>query len=290
MRLDDVERSTNVEDRRVQGASRSGRMTSLGRGKGGVLGLIIVLVGAYYGVDLTGLMGYGDSSSYQTTTSTSSLDPKEEKQLEDISYKVLKTTEQVWANYFKQNGMTYKNPKMVLYNTGSTPTACGTGQSAMGPFYCPSDQTVYLDLSFYNDMKNQLKASGDFAFAYVIAHEVGHHVQNLLGISSQTQRAQAQARTEKAANQISVNVELQADCFAGVWGYQMQQENRLDSGDVEEAFVASQAVGDDRLQKQAQGYVVPDSFTHGSSAERLAWFRKGLQSGNPAVCNTFSSR
>lgn len=186
--------------------------------------------------------------------------------------------------------MTYKNPKMVLYNTGSTPTACGTGQSAMGPFYCPSDQTVYLDLSFYNDMKNQLKASGDFAFAYVIAHEVGHHVQNLLGISSQTQRAQAQARTEKAANQISVNVELQADCFAGVWGYQMQQENRLDSGDVEEAFVASQAVGDDRLQKQTQGYLVPDSFTHGSSAERLAWFRKGLQSGNPAVCNTFSSR
>lgn len=283
MRLDDIARSKNVEDRRVKGnASRGGR--SGGR-KGGLLGLAVILIGAYYGVDLTGVLGYSDSPSYQQAQSK--LTATQENELENISYKVLKTTEDVWGNYFRQNGLNYREPRMVLYNTGSTPTACGTGKSAMGPFYCPADQTVYLDLSFYHDMQKQLKASGDFAFAYVIAHEVGHHVQNLLGVTRKTQQAQQQARSQAEANQISVKVELQADCFAGVWGYQIQQSGRLDAGDIEEAFTASQAVGDDRLQKQSQGYVVPDSFTHGSSAQRLAWFKKGLTSGNPAVCNTF---
>ncbi|HDV7226831.1 TPA: neutral zinc metallopeptidase, partial [Mannheimia haemolytica] len=276
MRLDDIKESKNVEDRRFNNVGR----TKVGRGKGGILTFIIVLVGAYYGVDLTGLMGGGVEYEEQT----SALNESEEKQLRTLSAKVLTTTENIWTSYFQQNGLTYKEPSLVLYR-GAIQTACGTGQSAMGPFYCPVDQKVYLDLSFYDDMRKKLRASGDFAFSYVIAHEVGHHVQNLLGITSKTQRAQMKASSKAEANQISVNVELQADCFAGVWGHQLAKANRLEEGDVEEAFNAAQAVGDDRLQQQSRGYVVPDSFTHGSSAQRLAWFRKGLTTGNPAVCN-----
>lgn len=279
MRLDDLRRSKNVEDRR---GSSSGR-GSVGRGKGGILTFLIVLVGAYYGVDLSGLMSSGEQG-YQHTSST--LNNAEETKLEELSSKVLASTEDIWGAYFKQNGMTYKQPTLVLYRN-MTSTACGTGQSAMGPFYCPVDQKVYLDLSFYDDMRKQLRASGDFAFSYVIAHEVGHHVQNLLGITAKTQRAQMKAGSQAEANKISVNVELQADCFAGVWGYQFAKAGRLEQGDVEEAFNAAQAVGDDRLQQKSRGYAVPDSFTHGSSAERLAWFRKGLSSGNPGVCHTF---
>ncbi|HDL5806260.1 TPA: neutral zinc metallopeptidase, partial [Mannheimia haemolytica] len=275
MRLDDIKESKNVEDRRFNNVGR----TKVGRGKGGILTFIIVLVGAYYGVDLTGLMGGGVEYEEQT----SALNESEEKQLRTLSAKVLTTTENIWTSYFQQNGLTYKEPSLVLYR-GAIQTACGTGQSAMGPFYCPVDQKVYLDLSFYDDMRKKLRASGDFAFSYVIAHEVGHHVQNLLGITSKTQRAQMKASSKAEANQISVNVELQADCFAGVWGHQLAKANRLEEGDVEEAFNAAQAVGDDRLQQQSRGYVVPDSFTHGSSAQRLAWFRKGLTTGNPAVC------
>ncbi|HDL5761489.1 TPA: neutral zinc metallopeptidase, partial [Mannheimia haemolytica] len=274
MRLDDIKESKNVEDRRFNNVGR----TKVGRGKGGILTFIIVLVGAYYGVDLTGLMGGGVEYEEQT----SALNESEEKQLRTLSAKVLTTTENIWTSYFQQNGLTYKEPSLVLYR-GAIQTACGTGQSAMGPFYCPVDQKVYLDLSFYDDMRKKLRASGDFAFSYVIAHEVGHHVQNLLGITSKTQRAQMKASSKAEANQISVNVELQADCFAGVWGHQLAKANRLEEGDVEEAFNAAQAVGDDRLQQQSRGYVVPDSFTHGSSAQRLAWFRKGLTTGNPAV-------
>lgn len=279
MRLDDIKESKNVEDRRFNNVGR----TKVGRGKGGILTFIIVLVGAYYGVDLTGLMGGGVEYEEQT----SALNESEEKQLRTLSAKVLTTTENIWTSYFQQNGLTYKEPSLVLYR-GAIQTACGTGQSAMGPFYCPVDQKVYLDLSFYDDMRKKLRASGDFAFSYVIAHEVGHHVQNLLGITSKTQWAQMKASSKAEANQISVNVELQADCFAGVWGHQLAKANRLEEGDVEEAFNAAQAVGDDRLQQQSRGYVVPDSFTHGSSAQRLAWFRKGLTTGNPAVCNTFN--
>lgn len=279
MRLEDIRRSKNIEDRR---GSHSGK-TTVGRGKGGILTFIIVLVGAYYGVDLSGLMG-GNTAYVQQNSST--LNATEEAQLETLSAKVLASTEDIWGSYFRQNGMTYKDPTLVLYR-GVTPTACGTGQSAMGPFYCPVDQKVYLDLSFYDDMRKQLKASGEFAFSYVIAHEVGHHVQNLLGITAKTQRAQMKASSQVEVNKISVNVELQADCFAGVWGAQIAKEGRLDNRDIEDAFRAAQAVGDDRLQQNSRGYVVPDSFTHGSSAERLAWFRKGLSSGNPAVCDTF---
>ena len=176
---------------------------------------------------------------------------------------------------------------MVLYTAG-TQTACGTGQAAMGPFYCPQDRKVYLDLSFYEDMRKQLGASGDAAFAYVIAHEVGHHVQNLLGILPQVNQAQ-QGASAKQANALSVKLELQADCFAGIWANHAQAQNLFEAGDLEEAFGAAEAVGDDRLQKRGQGYVVPDSFTHGSSADRLAWFKRGLQSGDINRCNTFSS-
>lgn len=286
MRLENERESRNVEDRRGQSGFGSGRRVSVGRGKGGILGFIILLVGAYYGVDLSGVISLGDDQNYSQTQSTT-VSSQEEAELNTLSRKVLYTTERVWGEYFRQNGMTYREPTLVLYR-GATPTACGTGQSVMGPFYCPADEKIYLDLSFYDDMKTKLRAAGDFAFAYVIAHEVGHHVQNKLGISRQTQLAQRNARSQKEANQISVNVELQADCFAGVWGYQIQKEGKLDAGDVEEAFLAAEAVGDDRLQQQNQGRVIPDSFTHGSSAQRLAWFRKGLQTGNPNVCNTFN--
>lgn len=286
MRLENERESRNVEDRRGQSGVGSGRRMSVGRGKGGILGFIILLVGAYYGVDLSGVISLGDDQNYSQTQSTT-VSSQEEAELNTLSRKVLYTTERVWGEYFRQNGMTYREPTLVLYR-GATSTACGTGQSVMGPFYCPADEKIYLDLSFYDDMKTKLRAAGDFAFAYVIAHEVGHHVQNKLGISRQTQLAQRNARSQKEANQISVNVELQADCFAGVWGYQIQKEGKLDAGDVEEAFLAAEAVGDDRLQQQNQGRVIPDSFTHGSSAQRLAWFRKGLQTGNPNVCNTFN--
>lgn len=283
MRLDDERESRNVEDRR--GASNGGgRRMPIGKGKGGILSIIILLVGAYYGVDLSGIVGLGQEP---TQSQQSTISANEEAQLNTLSRKVLATTERVWGNYFRQNGMNYRDPTLVLYR-GTTHTACGTGQSVMGPFYCPVDEKIYLDLSFYEDMKHQLRASGDFAFAYVIAHEVGHHIQQQLGITKQTQRLQQNASSQKVANKISVNVELQADCFAGVWGHQIQREGRLESGDVEEAFLAAEAVGDDRLQKQSQGRVIPDSFTHGSSAQRLAWFRKGLASGDPYVCNTFS--
>lgn len=286
MRLENERESRNVEDRRGQSGFGSGRRVSVGRGKGGILGFIILLVGAYYGVDLSGIISLGDDQNYSQTQSTT-VSSQEEAELNILSRKVLYTTERVWGEYFRQNGMAYREPTLVLYR-GATSTACGTGQSVMGPFYCPADEKIYLDLSFYDDMKTKLRAAGDFAFAYVIAHEVGHHVQNKLGISRQTQLAQRNARSQKEANQISVNVELQADCFAGVWGYQIQKEGKLDAGDVEEAFLAAESVGDDRLQQQSQGRVIPDSFTHGSSAQRLAWFRKGLQTGNPNVCNTFN--
>lgn len=278
MRLDDLPESRNVEDRRGKRRTRQ-----IGGKKGGILGFIVVLIGAYYGVDLSGMVNFGETETITESRQVSA----EEQQLATLSKKVLYTTEQIWGNYFKQQGFTYRNPTLVLYNEG-TSTGCGYGQSAMGPFYCPADHRVYLDLSFYNDMKYQLKADGEFAFSYVIAHEIGHHIQNLLGISEQTQRAQQQARSKSEANKISVLVELQADCFAGVWGHQIQQAGRLDSGDIEAAFRAAQAVGDDRLQQQSRGRVVPDSFTHGTSAQRLMWFQRGLQSGDPRVCDTFS--
>lgn len=267
--------STNVEDRR---ASSGG----LGGGKKtGILGIIILLIGAYYGVDLSSLVGTPDFSMQQS----SPLASQEEQELNSLSRVVLADTETVWGNYFARQQQRYQAPVMVLYNR-VTHTACGTGQSAMGPFYCPNDRKVYLDLSFYQDMKTKLGADGEAAFAYVIAHEVGHHIQNLLGILPKVHQLQGQT-SRSQANQLSVKVELQADCFAGVWAYQASKTGLFETGDIEKAFNAAEAVGDDRLQKRSQGYVVPDSFTHGTSAQRLHWFKRGLNSGDPNQCNTF---
>ena len=254
----------------------------------GIGGIIIVLVGYFvFGVDLTGMVGGNTAPSAQVANQPAGpvKQTGEEAQLRELSSVVLASTEESWASYFQKHGATYREPKMVLYR-GATSTACGTGQSAMGPFYCPADEKVYLDLSFYDDMKNQLGAEGDFAFAYVIAHEVGHHVQNLLGINQKVSQAQ-RSGSKKQANQLSVALELQADCFAGVWGQYVQKQGLLEMGDVEKAMNAAAAVGDDRLQQQATGRVVPDSFTHGSSEQRMQWFNRGFQSGDPAQCNTF---
>jgi len=200
---------------------------------------------------------------------------------------VLADTEDVWKVVFTQGGSTYQEPRLVLFR-GATATACGQGQAAMGPFYCPADQKVYIDLSFYQELQERFKAPGDFAQAYVIAHEVGHHVQNLLGTSAKVQQARQQAGSEAASNAYSVRLELQADCYAGVWAHHADQQFRiLETGDIEEALRAATAIGDDALQKQAQGYVVPDSFTHGSSEQRVHWFKQGLQSGKVNDCNTF---
>ena len=275
MRWQGRRESSNVEDRRSSGGGFGGGRPT------GILGLIIILVSAYYGVDLSGLVG---GVGVETTQSTP-LQSQQEDQLFKLSKVVLGDTEEVWTAYFSKNNRQYVEPRMVIYN-GVTPTACGTGQSAMGPFYCPNDQRVYLDLSFYNDMKNKLGAAGESAFAYVIAHEVGHHVQNLLGTLTQVHRLQSRA-SRAEANQLSVKLELQADCYAGVWASQAVKSGLFERGDIEKAFNAAESVGDDRLQKRSQGYVVPDSFTHGTSAQRLQWFKVGLTSANPAQCNTF---
>ena len=278
MRWQGRKQSSNVEDRRGQGSRIGGKST-------GIIGIIILLVGAYYGVDLSGVVGSPAAGTQVTQPST--LNSQQEAQLNELARVVLADTETTWSQYFANNNARYTPPTMVLYTAG-TQTACGTGQAAMGPFYCPQDRKVYLDLSFYEDIRKQLDASGDAAFAYVIAHEVGHHVQNLLGILPQVNQAQ-QGASAKQANALSVKLELQADCFAGIWANHAQAQNLFEAGDLEEAFGAAQAVGDDRLQKRAQGYAVPDSFTHGSSAERLAWFKRGLQNGDINRCNTFSS-
>lgn len=274
------EQSQNVEDRRGSRGGGGGGKTP------GILGIIVVLVGAYYGVDLSGLVG-GSSSMGIPTQQASRLDSQQEAELKELSRVVLADTEKAWSKYFQQHGQHYTPTTMVLYK-GSTSTACGTGQSAMGPFYCPGDQRVYLDLSFYEDMRTKLESASDAAFAYVIAHEVGHHVQNLLGILPKVHKMQQQVG-KKEANALSVKLELQADCFAGIWGHYAINNNIFKTEDIQKAMLAAESVGDDRLQKQAQGYVVPDSFTHGSSEERMTWLKRGLESGDINQCNTFNN-
>lgn len=286
MRWQNRRESNNVEDRRGQSSGGfSGGGFFIPRGKGGLVLLIVVLVAGYYGVDLTPLLGGGDNITQSQSVQVNSAQDNEMAKFTSV---VLASTEDVWGSIFKQDNRAYQEPKLVLFR-GSTPTACGTGQSAMGPFYCPPDRTVYIDLSFYQDMKNKLGAGGDFAQAYVVAHEVGHHVQNLLGIADKVRNQQQQSRNQTEVNRLSVKMELQADCFAGVWGYHMNLEQALDPGDLEEALNAAQAIGDDRLQKKGQGYVVPDSFTHGTSEQRYTWFKRGFDSGNMNSCNTFAA-
>ena len=212
----------------------------------------------------------------------------EEQELVDFVAVVLADTEETWHELFQQQGAVYREPRLVLFR-GAVGSACGLGQAAMGPFYCPGDHKVYIDLSFFSDLEDRFEAPGDFAQAYVIAHEVGHHVQNLLGISEKVQQGR-RALSEADGNQLSVRLELQADCLAGVWAHHAHRSRQLlEEGDVEEGLAAASAIGDDRLQKQDQGHVSPDSFTHGSSAQRVKWFRTGLDRGDAEACDTFAA-
>lgn len=288
MRWQNRRESNNVEDRRQQGGGGRGGLP-LG-GKGRLILLVVVMVAGYYGVDLGPLLNGpdpGQSMSQQTGAGQPGKSAADDE-LARFTSVMLASTEDTWGAIFQNAGSRYQPPKLVLYR-GATRTGCGQGQAVMGPFYCPADRSVYIDLSFYQDMKTKLGADGDFAQGYVVAHEVGHHVQNLLGISTKV-RQQQQGLSQARQNQLSVKLELQADCFAGVWGHQMEQEQVLERGDLEEALNAAQAIGDDRLQQQSQGRVVPDSFTHGSSAQRLEWFKRGFDSGDPARCDTFAAR
>lgn len=274
-------RSDNVEDRRGMG----GGGAAIG---GGIGTLILALIALALGVDPSiVLQQSGNIPSPPGQTSTARLNPQEQELADFISV-VLADTEDVWHEVFREMGSTYQEPKLVLFS-GAVQSACGYAQSAMGPFYCPADQKVYLDLSFYQDLRDRHNAPGDFAQAYVVAHEVGHHVQTLLGISSQVNEAR-QRVGDRQANELSVRLELQADCFAGVWANRAQAARQvLEPGDVEEALNAASQIGDDRLQRQGQGYVVPDSFTHGSSQQRMRWFTRGIQSGDLRQCDTFST-
>jgi len=280
MRWQGQRESDNVEDRRGQ-SSGFGIPIS---GKGGIILIIIILIAGYYGIDLTPLLSGGGGVSDSQTSSYVPND--QEQEMAHFTSVALGMTEDVWQNIFRQMGQTYVPPKLVLYN-GVTQTTCGYGQAAMGPFYCPNDQTVYIDLSFYQDMKKRLGGGGDFAQGYVIAHEVGHHVQHLLGTDQKVRQLQAGA-SERQVNQLSVKVELQADCYAGVWGHAVQQQGLLDPGDVQEALQTAEAIGDDRLQQQSSGRVVPDSFTHGTSTQRYTWFKRGFDSGDMKQCDTFA--
>jgi len=261
-------------------------------GRAGVsgLGLIIVVVLALvFGVDPRQFLGQMEQQQGGTEAVPGQpyQESAEEAKRGAFIKVVLAETEDVWSAVFKNSGADYQEPKLVLFS-GTVQSACGFAQSAAGPFYCPRDQMVYLDLSFYDEMVTKLGAQGDFAFAYVIAHEVGHHIQTLLGTSGKVQ-AMRQRVSDEQGNALSVKLELQADCFAGVWAHHTAKKDLLEQGDIEEAMNAAAAVGDDRLQKAAQGYVVPESFTHGSSAQRAQWFRTGLQSGNPNQCTTFGA-
>ena len=275
-------RSRNIEDRRGQ---RSTGGTLLG---GGIGTIVLVLVAMYFGVDPTFLIqGMQSTGGASTSGSQPTAEDLRDDPAADMIAVVMADTEDVWNSIFASQGQQYREPTLVLFS-GATRSACGLGQAAMGPFYCPADQKAYIDLSFFNDMRTRFKAPGDFAQAYVIAHEVGHHVQNLLGISGKVREMQ-QGRSKADANQLSVRLELQADCLAGVWANRADKaRNILESGDVEEALNAASAIGDDRLQRQSQGRVVPESFTHGTSAQRQRWFRAGLASGDPDHCDTFS--
>lgn len=272
-------RSSNIEDRRGMGG---GKLAG-----GGIGTIVIALIAMYFGVDPSVILNQAETLAPAQQTQTQ-FTPEEERLKEFMSV-VLADTEDVWGGLFSSAGKTYEQPKLVLFS-GAVQSACGAAQSAMGPFYCPADRKLYLDMSFFNELSKRLDAPGDFAQAYVVAHEVGHHVQNVMGIADQVRGAQQNARGEQA-NALQVRMELQADCFAGVWAYHANKKRQiLEPGDTEEALAAASGVGDDRLQKKARGYVVPESFTHGSSEQRMRWFKTGMQSGEPAQCDTFNAR
>jgi len=275
-------RSSNIEDRR-------GRRIAGGTVfKGGVGTIVLTLALAYFlGIDPQVLLQLQQGAGPSEVVEDYQPSPQE-MQLADFVSVVLADTEDTWQEIFRQSGRSYQEPVLVLFS-GSVRSACGLASAAMGPFYCPADRKVYIDLAFFEDLHRQHGAPGDFAQAYVIAHEVGHHVQNLLGISDQVRSAQ-QGLGQTQANALSVKQELQADCFAGLWAYHADRRRQvLEQGDIEEALNAATAIGDDRLQKQAQGYVVPESFTHGTSRQRVEWFTRGIERGDFARCDTFDA-
>ena len=270
-------RSSNIEDRRGMG---------MGKLAGGGIGTIVIaLIAMYFGVDPSVVLNQANNLAPEQQTQTQ-FSPEEERLKEFMSV-VLADTEDVWGELFSRAGKTYEQPKLVLFS-GAVQSGCGAAQSAMGPFYCPADRKMYLDMSFFNELSKRLDAPGDFAQAYVVAHEVGHHVQNLMGIADRVRSAQQGSGRE--ANALQVRMELQADCFAGVWAYHANKKRQiLEPGDTDEALAAASGVGDDRLQQKSRGYVVPESFTHGSSAQRMRWFTTGMQQGDPAQCDTFNA-
>jgi len=279
MRIERSRRSRNVEDRR-------GIRTTPAVAGGGAAVVVIAIVAMLLGVDPRSILQAGPELT-PPSTETGGAPPADDAAADFVS-RVLGDTEDVWREQFVQLGAAYREPTLVLF-TDAVQSACGFTQSAVGPFYCPRDEHVYIDLGFYRDLREQLGAPGDFAQAYVIAHEVGHHVQNLLGIADQVAAARQRA-SETQSNALSVRQELQADCLAGVWAFHANRERGLlEAGDVEEGLTAAAAIGDDRLQRRARGYVVPESFTHGTSDQRVRWFREGLETGDVGKCDTFSA-
>lgn len=281
-------RSSNIEDRRGSGGGfRMGGLGGIGTGAGGLLLLVLSLL---FGGNIFGGGGGGGQGSYQVPQSSGgdvgpvSETPEEKKQVEFVSF-VLDDAQKTWATLLPRIGGRYQDARLVLFRD-MTQSGCGMAQSATGPFYCPMDQKVYIDLGFYDELQNRFGANGDFAQAYVLAHELGHHVQHLLGTEQRVR--EMQDRRPEIANQLSVRLELQADCYAGVWGNSTNQRGILEQGDVDEGLGAAAAVGDDRLQKMSRGTVSPESFTHGSSAQRAAWFKRGFESGDPRSCDTFA--
>jgi len=269
--------SENVEDRRGMGGG--------GLKIGGGIGILVVILGLFFGQDLTGLMSSLPTESLQGEGKRGIPTDPEGKFVSGI----LESTDSVWKREFNTLGLTYERPTVSIFE-GSVPSACGNASAAVGPFYCPGDHKVYIDLSFYDELKNRFNAAGDFAQAYVIAHEVGHHVQNLLGLSEKMEEAR-RSLSETEYNRLSVKLELQADFYAGLWANKAQNLElfRLDAGDIDEALTAANAIGDDKLQKQSQGEVTPDSFTHGTSAQRMYWFKRGFETGDFKQGDTFSS-
>jgi predicted metalloprotease len=280
MRWREGRQSDNVEDRRGMG----GR----GLAVGGIGGVVVLVIALLLGVDPRTLLSSGGGSNPGTGTQSSRPVNPEEEELKALSSSVLASTEDVWGEIFRQKGQRYPPPKLVLF-TGQVDSPCGLSSAAVGPFYCPGDQKLYIDLSFYRELKSRFRAPGDFAQAYVIAHEVGHHIQTLLGTMQKVDSMRGRL-SERETNDMSVRLELQADFYAGVWAHYAQQKGLLEAGDIEEALTAATAIGDDRLQKESQGYVVPDSFTHGTSEQRMRWFRKGFETGDLKQGDTFNIR
>ncbi|MBB6017037.1 neutral zinc metallopeptidase [Deinococcus radiopugnans] len=273
-----------IEDRRGSGGIPGG-----GIAVGGVGGLIIALIAMFFGIDPGAILGDGSQPQTQSQSQTQNQSQGGPATDEDYQFvdRILTSANGVWGGIFKQAGRTYTPARLVLYTRG-TQGGCGVANSAVGPFYCPLDNKVYIDTAFFATMQRQLGGGGDFAYSYVLAHEIGHHVQNELGIADQVEREQRSARSEAQANQASVRLELQADCFAGVWGNRVGDQAKITQADVQEAIRTAQAIGDDNLQRQAAGRVVPDSFTHGSSQQRIKWFTTGFQTGDPNKCDTFN--